>query len=82
MFLRPVKHAAQVGQAKRSYDAVWLAQEVIPPRMLEACTLMSMSSLQARGEMPQRCMCRRVVTLPCHWHACDALLRGSTQNLI
>ena len=29
MFLRPVKHAAQIGQAKRSYDAVWLAQEVI-----------------------------------------------------
>ena len=30
MFLRPVKHAAQIGQARRSYDAVWLAQEVNP----------------------------------------------------
>ncbi|CAK0786854.1 hypothetical protein CVIRNUC_010068 [Coccomyxa viridis] len=41
MFLRPVKHAAQVGQAKRSYDAVWLAQEdlveegiLVSPRMM------------------------------------------------
>ena len=43
MFLRPVKSAAQIGQARRSYDAVWLAQEVIP---LECQPLMSMSSLQ------------------------------------
>ena len=31
MFLRPVKSAAQVGQARRRYDAVWLAQEVNSP---------------------------------------------------
>ena len=77
MFLRPVKHAAQIGQAKRSYDAVWLAQEVIFPRCCRPA-LLSMSLLHARAGMPRRCMCRRVVTLSCHCHACDALLRGTT----